>query len=190
MNAWIDHHKLVSDCMALEVNVWVIQTLETLDRLDLYEKLDIEWRSRFTSKMGSACFYSHGKKNHAVRFSIPLWPRASRTERRVTVIHEVCHIVAYKNALELGVHIRPHGREWEVLMLRCDVSPDRTHSVSNKGLVKRVDVNCGCGTISVTPYVAGRVAAGAGYRCRRCKANLTAPDGIRPVERRKRRRRR
>jgi len=181
---------IVTDSMKHAVSVWIGQTLTTLDRLDILDDLKVEWNPRFTSKMGSARIKALAREM-SVRFSMPLWPRATPKERRETTVHEVCHIVAYQIAWEQGEKIQPHGPEWQALMLRCGVQPERTHSVDNKGLSKRkrINVSCGCQTIDVTPYVAGRMAAGVTYRCRRCKVQLKPPPGTKPVERRKRRRR-
>lgn len=173
------------------VNVWIGQTLKTLGRLDLLDDLKVEWNARFTSKMGSARIRAISREM-AVRFSVPLWPRATPKERRETTIHEVCHIVAYQIAWEESTKIQPHGHEWQALMRRCGIKPERTHNVSNEGLVnsRRIDIKCACQTISVTPYVAGRMAAGAYYRCRKCQQKLEPPPDTKPVERRKRRKRR
>ena len=171
--------------------IWIGQTLATLECLELHERIEVRWNARFTSKMGSAS-YRHLEQRHTLQFSVPLWPRAEPGERRKTVIHETCHIVAYYEAFSVGKKIKPHGPEWQALMRRCGIEPERTHSVSNKGLStrRRVEITCSCQTFSVTPYVAGRMAAGATYRCRRCKEDLKPPAGTKPVERRRRRRRR
>jgi SprT protein len=173
------------------VSVWIGQTLKHLDELEILGVLEVEWNERFTSKMGSAKS-RRLTEDFLLRFSAPLWPRATPTERHETVIHEVCHLVAQKRAWARGVKIQPHGPEWEQLMRECSIEPERTHSVSNEGLTtrRRVKVSCKCGTFSVTPYVAGRIAAGATYRCRKCSVKISAPAGTKPVERRKKRRRR
>lgn len=183
----------INHSMKLAVTRWVGETLKTLDRIDLLPDLQVLWSDRFTSKMGDARWRPLRQK-HRVRFSAPLWPRATPKERRETVIHEVCHIVAFQLAFEKSRKIKPHGIEWQDLMLRCGIQPERTHSVSNEGLSKRkrVSISCGCPgkSISVTPYVAGRMAAGTSYRCRTCKTTLKPPPGTKPVERRKRSRKR
>ncbi len=173
------------------VSVWIGQTLKRLDELEILESLSVEWNERFTSRLGSARSIWVTKNFH-LRFSVPLWPRATPTERRETVIHEVCHLVAQKRAWARVVKIQPHGPEWERLMWQCGVEPTRTHNVSNEGLTtrRRVEVRCKCGVISVTPYIAGRIAAGATFQCRKCKTKISAPPGTKPVERRKRKRKR
>lgn len=178
--------------MKQAVTIWIGQTLALLERLEMFERIKVRWNTRYTSKLGSARWDPHAS-HHLLQFSVPLWPRATPKDRRETVIHEVCHLVAKQNAREAGRKIKPHGPEWQSLMIRCGIEAKRTHNVSNEGLGpirNRVEINCGCQTISVTPYVAGRIAAGASYRCRKCKIKLEAPPGTKPVERRRRRRRR
>jgi len=173
------------------VRVWIGRTLKHLDELEILESLEVEWNKRFTSRLGSARSIKV-TESFRLRFSVPLWPRATPKERRDTVIHEVCHLVAQKRAWARGVKIQAHGPEWQRLMRECGIEPERTHNVSNEGLTtrRRVEVSCKCGSTSVTPYVAGRIAAGATYRCKRCKVEITAPPGTKPVERRNRKRRR
>lgn len=95
---------------------------------DLEPALSIEWSPRFTSRLGDALFtrvfgqraprgahIGHtgdllGRCVARVRFSIPLWPRASKAERDETVAHEVAHlVVAYRHAVAII--------EWRA---RCD----------------------------------------------------------------------
>lgn len=178
----------VTDSMKNKVCGQVEETLEILGHLDLLEHLKIGWSSRFTSAMGKARYSLVTKE---IRFSIPLWPRATEEQRRETVIHEVCHIVSRKEANDRGINIRAHGPEWRALMRKCGVKPDRTHDVDNRGLSnrRRIALKCRCSEpIKVTPYIAGRMAAGAKYGCRACGSVLTAPEGTEPVKRRNRRR--
>lgn len=120
-----------------------------------------------------------------VRFSIPLWPRASVQERYETVVHEICHIVANHEAALAG-RPRPqaHGHEWKRLMWKAGVEPKRCHNVDRTGLAKTnkvIDASCGCGKHDVTPYVAGRIAAGCRYTCRKCKQAIVVHEKVAPV---------
>lgn len=205
----------VTPAMKHAVSVWVGQTLEKLGRLDLIHDLSVGWSSRFTSAMGKASIKRGNKirivmntpslegyrvekktptRGMSIRFSEPLWPRASPRDRRETVIHEVCHIVAFQIAWEQGRKIRGHGPEWKALMRRCGIEPSRTHSIDNAGLSnrRRIELDCNCPgkTIKVTPYIAGRMAAGATYACKTCNTTLSPPPGTKPVAKIKRRRKR
>ncbi len=175
--------------MKRNVTEWVRWTRENLGHSSLVNDIDVQWNSRFTAKLGDARFKPTGSR---VRFSTPIWPRASEEERRQTVIHEICHIiVAYEAHVNGLPRRRSHGHEWQLMMVRCKVPPERTHCVDTKGLStrRRVEISCGCKEILVTKYIAGRIAFGADFRCKRCNGRMKAPEGTVPVERRKKRRR-
>lgn len=48
------------------------------------------------------------------------------TEERVreTLLHEYAHLVVYER---YGAQVQPHGAEWEAIMQRLGVTPERTH---------------------------------------------------------------
>ena len=128
--------------------------------------LRIEWNARFTSRLGDAMYLDEGaiaqtafrtgrrsvlgwEPMARVRFSIPLWPRASRTERDETVAHEVAHLITVARwtaslsaPLRFGT-LRPparpsaHGREWQAIMREMGYVPKRCHSVDRTGLARR-----------------------------------------------------
>ena len=173
--------------MKREVRAWISETLENLDCVALSDQLDVQWNNRFTRKMGDARFEACGAR---IRFSVKLWLRASPEQRRSTVIHEVCHAVCFYQA-HMDGQFRPksHGVEWRVLMRRCGLPPDVTHDVKCDDLNrKRIEIHCECSGLTVTPYIAGRIAAGIGYRCKKCHTKLEVPPGTKPVKRRKRKR--
>ena len=168
-----------------------LSTLRALGREDLLPMLWIDWRTRFTSRMGDAMYAGKGARVQrnlekfrnadgticCVRFSVPLWLRASEEERRETVIHEICHLVTRHEAKLAGVKVeKSHGPEWKAVMRRAGVTPKRCHNVNVGGLGKKV-IPCGCNCKDghhVTPLVAGRIAInGAKYTCGRCKPPLT-----------------
>ncbi len=178
--------------MKREVHAWIGETLEKLDCVGLSDQLDVQWNNRFTRKIGdSRIEVCEARYWSRIRFSVKLWPRATPEQRRSTVIHEVCHLVCAYQA-HAGGQVRPkvHGVEWGMLMRRCGVPPDRTHNVKCDDLNRRqwVGVGCECGGFNITPYIAGRIAAGVGYQCKDCHTKLEVPPGTKPVERRNRKR--
>lgn len=101
---------------------------------ELAQVIVVEWNRRFTRRLGDAA-YSPINYGARIRLSIPLWPRASEADRRETVIHEACHIIAvYKFG---GYVVVPHGPEWKEAMKNCGVEPLRTHAVDRSGLARR-----------------------------------------------------
>ena len=179
---------------AAEVVLW---TLRTLGHEDLIDVIRVEWNSKFTARLGDALYQRSFSARGAsvtqplkpqkarVRFSIPLWPRASEQERRETVIHEICHIVcSHEAALAGRGKPQAHGWEWKALMRKCGVKPERCHNVDRTGLKKTrkvIDASCGCGKHDVTPYVAGRIAAGCRYTCRKCRQAIVVHQEVAPV---------
>jgi predicted SprT family Zn-dependent metalloprotease len=97
-----------------EISALIKETRETLGYTPR-----IRWRwgnGNMTSTMGRA----HSAKRE-VWFSHRLWKRASLRERRNTIVHEVCHIVA---------GCEHHHREpWRKLMRQCGEKPTRCHNV-------------------------------------------------------------
>lgn len=67
-----------------------------------------------------------------MKFSRPLWPRATTDEQRATVIHEVAHAIVGCKA--------GHGPVWQAQMRKMGIkSPQRTI---------RADIRCDVATIS------------------------------------------
>lgn len=151
--------------MQQDVRRWVHDTLEKLGHSDLY--VEIQWRRGFTARLGDARY----SPSPRVRFSVPLWPRASEQDRRETVIHEVCHVIAaYENQ---GRKIAPHGYEWKALMRKCGVEPKVTHDVDRTGFTTAViPAYCGCREHKITPYRAGQIKTGKRIVCRKCRGML------------------
>jgi len=175
---------------------WAIETLRALGREDLIDHLNIEWNTKFTSRLGDACYVNVAslpswrklpkKYNKYIidgivarlRFSAPIWPRANETERYQTVVHEVCHLVTSHEAfLENRPRPEAHGWEWKRTMRRAGVRPERCHHVNTKGLgskkSRKTEVaHCNCRDHSITPAMARKIGKGHLYICRDCKAYL------------------
>lgn len=206
----------------VEAAGWVLWTFNHLGHADLADALTIEWKDRFTARLGDALYKKAGscsldsllalrgsrpgsrrfngavrrvnaemasndKKGPSarIRFSGALWPRATQEERRETAVHEACHIVAAHEAALKGTKVSSsHGHEWKALMRKCGLKPTRCHNVDRTGLKKsrkEIKASCGCGDHPVTPYVAGRIAAGCRYTCRKCKRAIVVHEKVAPV---------
>ncbi len=163
---------------------WTLGRLaDALDRPEIAElRVYLEFNNRFTRRMGSAKWT--GPKSGRVRLSAPLWPRASETERRETVIHEACHVVQF--------HIYPrgkgHGAEWKHLMRLCGVKPERCHHVDRTGIAKkqrRVEAACDCGTIKDISIRKAKqieffaeMGSDAGYICGQCRSDIWLKERV------------
>jgi SprT protein len=156
-----------------EIRDLVSETFARLGCPELDRVTRVEWNGRFTRRMGDARYMAnHIRGTHRVRFSTPLWPRASVEERRETVIHEACHIAA---AHIYGPGVQAHGREWKALMRKAGAKGDRCHRVDRTGLQRRtvrVPAYCGCMTHQITKARRTKMRKGIAYRCRRCRQEL------------------
>lgn len=124
-----------------EITELVKETFDKCGEPGLFGSTKIQWNSRFTRRMGDAIYYRRTKIGR-VRFSPVLWKRASPEERRETVIHEACHIVAEKN--HPGAN---HGPVWKRYMEMAGAKGDRCHNVNRDGLrrrQKRIKAYCAC----------------------------------------------
>jgi len=90
-----------------------------------------------------------------------------------TVPHETAHLVAYRLH---GTAIRPHGTEWQRIMLTFGARPERCHSYDVDDLstrrVTRFDYHCQCQTHRLTSIRHHRILVGQIYRCRHCGGDL------------------
>jgi len=161
-----------------------LDTFRLLGVPELIPHLTIDWSNRFTRRLGDALYTKNYRKygmlsKARVRFSVPLWVRASEEERHEVVIHEICHIVVtYQNGgkpLRKGRRRDVHGDAWKTLMLRCGLNPSRCHNVDREGLKrtrKTVKAHCPCQTHMVTPNMAKKIQNGAIYACSKCRGRL------------------
>jgi SprT protein len=151
----------------VNVRALVCLTCTALGAPFLGSQIIIEWKTRFTSKLGDAAF-----RLLRVRFSVPLFRLASIDERRATIVHEVCHIL---NRELHGNAVQPHGDEWKLLMLLAGELPERCHVVDNSSLKRpavRESAACACRTHSITRARANKMRAGRHYSCTICKTRL------------------
>jgi predicted SprT family Zn-dependent metalloprotease len=142
---------------------------------EIAHRIIVKWSNRYTNCMGKALYRSEW--DMCVTFSVPLWPRADEDERRQTIIHEACHIIARYKHQHLGgqPRIAPHGWQWKQAMQRSGIQPKRCHKVDTTGLKRRTKkffYNCACMTHEVGAMRHKRLQAGMIYTCRKCKTNL------------------
>jgi SprT protein len=97
---------------------------------ELAQVIVVEWNRRFTRRLGDAAY---SPTTYRARIRLSLWPRASEEDRRETIIHETCHLVAF---YQHGF-VAAHGHEWRLAMRNCGVEPLRLHTVDRTGLARR-----------------------------------------------------
>jgi SprT protein len=118
-----------------------------------------------------------------IRFNALLLAENPREFIAQTVPHECAHVLAFSRH---GRGIRPHGPEWQAIMLRWGAEPERCHrfdvsSVTTRQ-VREFDYHCDCREHRLSAIRHHRVLGGQVYLCRRCAGPLRAgrAPGARP----------
>jgi len=92
-----------------------------------------------------------------------------------TVPHEIAHVVAH--ALNRR-RVRPHGPEWQQIMLLFGADNCRCHNYkvkcSTRRRLKCFNYRCGCREHQLTSIRHNRVINGQHYICRNCREILLA----------------
>ncbi|GGP63334.1 protein SprT [Shewanella algicola] len=87
------------------------------------------------------------------------------------VPHEISHLLCY----QLFGRVKPHGKEWQSIMLSTfNVAPKTTHQLNIQSVNgQQFDYFCGCGNTTLSIRRHNRVVRGqTQYRCRRCQQTL------------------
>jgi SprT protein len=163
------------------IRSWIRFACDSNGVPELAQVIVVEWNPRFTRRLGDAA-YSPSTFRAKIRLSIPLWPRASDQDRRETVIHEACHIIA---VYRFGF-VAQHGSEWRLAMKNCGVEPLRLHQVDRTGLARKqrrfvlldcprqeLEKKCRC-----TAREFNRLRRGVEFWCRNCGLHLTKEAAV------------
>lgn len=140
---------------------------EKNDVSGLEKSVEVEWNHRFTNRMGDA-----NHKKMRIRFSTPLFIRATEDQQEQVIAHEMAHIVARH---KFGNSIKPHGKEWKTAMVNAGYIPQVYHTIDRSDIarkMKRVSVYCSCREHHVTTRVVNRIKDGFSYKCKVCKSKL------------------
>lgn len=89
--------------------------------------------------------------------------------------HEVCHLLAY----QLYGRVKPHGKEWQALMMKLfELTPHTYHKMDvTKVRGKHFAYLCKCGPTTLSIRRHNKVLRGQQqYICRQCRTTLTASD--------------
>ena len=134
-------------------------------------RFDLRGRSagQFRSERNGICI---------IRYNPALLARHTEDFLRRTVPHEAAHYVVY---LRHGRGVRPHGPEWERIVVELGGETTRCHDYDVQGLDARVlrsyVYQCDCGDHAITSIRHNRIARGASYICKRCGQRLRpAPE--------------
>lgn len=134
-----------------------------LERYGMVMRPEVAWDLR-----GQAAGQANGRQNF-IRFNRELAERYPDEFVAQTVPHELAHLVAFK---KFGGRIRPHGREWQAVMIALGAEPRRTHrfEVTPVRKLKRFAYQCHCpdSEYQLTAIRHNRIQRGHMYVCKRC----------------------
>ena len=88
------------------------------------------------------------------------------------VPHEVCHLLAH----QLYGRVKPHGKEWQALMIELfELAPETYHKMDvTKVRGKHFEYVCQCGPTTLSIRRHNKVLRGQQqYICRQCRTTLT-----------------
>lgn len=149
-----------------QITLLIAETIEQVEEVYTaphiaYKPITWEWAPRFETKMGQAHYALR-----LVRFNPNLWPHAPEDEQADTVVHEVCHILAF------DVYGRPgagHSPGFYTLMALCGYpEAQRCHSVQGPR-----NAACDCRDWGLSRMSFRRLHRKPGcYRCPKCKKIL------------------
>jgi len=113
-----------------QIHEWIEFALERNDVGYLSNMIRVRWNKRFITKFADAGYGACPPRGR-IRISPRIWERATQEQRRETVVHEACHIIAYHLH---GLAIKPHGIEWQQAMANCGAEPVRCHNIPLIGI--------------------------------------------------------
>ncbi|MFT2111463.1 SprT family zinc-dependent metalloprotease [Marinomonas sp. 2405UD68-3] len=118
---------------------------------------------------GKAAGTAHLQKNE-IRLNYFMYQQDPHSFINDVVPHELAHLIAYTL---YGSAIRPHGREWQSVMLYAlSCVPSRTHSFDTPTPKQAFQYRCECQNHSLTIRRHNKILKGVVYVCKQCKSPL------------------
>lgn len=114
-------------------------------------------------------------QNNELRFNHVLLNDNLEAFLEEVVPHEVCHLLAY----QLFGKVRPHGKEWQNLMLKLFGLKGKTYHRMDVSKVAGQHFNylCQCGPVKLSVRRHNKVIRGQQqYICRKCSSTLTVEN--------------
>ena len=102
-------------------------TLTKCNSINIFHLVEVSFSTKMTRSLGNMLYsevagglYKGMIIRARIGLSEILWPFINQTERRNTIIHEVCHLAAFHHH---GIDIKAHGKEWKRYMELCNLPP-------------------------------------------------------------------
>ena len=142
---------------------------QQLDRQDPMPSLRFDLRGR--------CAGQAFPQSWSIRLNSTLLHRHGDEFIEQTVPHELAHLVAFA---QFGRQIRPHGKEWKLIMGLLGQEPSVCHNytVAPARVVSRHAWHCPCQQHALSSIRHRRALAGQTYQCRHCGQALKQGDGL------------
>jgi SprT protein len=132
---------------------------------------------RFTLRGLAAGQWRLRNGGESLHFNERLFAAAPEQHMPDTVAHEVAHSVVYRR---FGRGLRPHGREWRMVMELLGCEPQVTHRTPPEILARTLNrhlYRCGCRIHTLGPRQHGYAINGKrNYQCRVCGDRLVPAD--------------
>lgn len=130
----------------------------------------------FDLKGRAAGMYKSHKRSRIIRYNPYIFAKYYDDNLLTTVPHEVAHYVV--DMLYKAGRVRPHGVEWQHVMLSLGAEPKATGSYDLSGIPvrtqKRHSYQCNCMTHRISSARHNKILRGkAHYYCRLCKSPIT-----------------
>jgi SprT protein len=118
------------------------------------------------------------EKNGATHLRINLQLLAENLDDYLsqTIAHEVAHLVVNWQARKMRLQPRPHGNEWQAVMLDCfGLEPKRCHSYQTtpaRVVPRPFLYTCGCREHRLTSIMHNRIGRSYQALCKACRTPL------------------
>lgn len=121
------------------------------------------------NQRGRSAGSAHLQRN-IIKFNPTLYLHNKDEFLKQVVAHEVAHLITY----QLYGKVRPHGKEWQNIMMQVFNKPAKTtHNLDISDVIgKQFAYQCLCTTHQLTIRRHNKVLKGASYLCRKCRAPL------------------
>jgi SprT protein len=133
----------------------------------------------FDLKGRAAGMYRVHNKDRVIRYNPYLFAKYFDDNITTTVPHEVAHYVV--DSIYGAFRVRPHGTEWQQVMLALGVEPTVTGNYDLSGIPirrqQRHSYQCACTQHNISTVRHNKILRGkAHYYCRSCKSKLTSVE--------------
>jgi len=161
----------------LQKSIIDAQTQLCLDKArDWFPKHQIQPVNTKFDLRGQSAGYYYPAKN-LIRYNDYIAARYFDHFVKQTVIHEVSHHIVYQITRGYRVKARAHGPEWQAIMKRFGVTPDRCHDYDVSDIPgkrqRRFTYRCACMEHQISTTRHNRIKKGHRYFCKICQTELT-----------------